>query len=134
LAAWAAYLASGDVGDTADRVTAAGGQLTTGAIRVTDQGRMAIALDPTGAAFGLWQAGTNPGASLVGEPGAVSWTELQTGDLDAAQAFYTAIFGYTWQETPAGCGMRPSRPAAGWPARWPFPNSGTPANGPTRAG
>jgi len=30
-----------------------------------DQGRMAIALDPTGAAFGLWQAGTSLGASLV---------------------------------------------------------------------
>jgi uncharacterized protein len=51
---------------------------------------------------GLWQAGKLPGASLVGEPGAVSWAELQTGDLDVAQAFYTALFGYAWQETPGG--------------------------------
>jgi predicted enzyme related to lactoylglutathione lyase len=27
---------------------------------------------------------------------------LQTGDLDAAQAFYTAVFGYAWQEAPGG--------------------------------
>ena len=101
-AAWTTYLASGDIDDTAGRITAAGGQLTTEPADVMDQGRMAIAADPTGAVFGLWQAGPHPGASLASEPGAVSWTELQTGDLDAAQAFYTAIFGYTWQETPGG--------------------------------
>jgi predicted enzyme related to lactoylglutathione lyase len=100
--AWTTYLASGDVDDTARRVTAAGGRLTTGPTDVMDQGRMVIAIDPTGAVFGLWQAGQHPGASLASEPGAVSWTELQTGDLDAAQAFCTAIFGYTWQEAPGG--------------------------------
>ena len=101
-AAWTTYLASGDVDDTAGRITAAGGRLTTGPADVTGEGRMAIAADPTGAVSGQWQVGQHPGASLVSEPGAVSWTELQTGDLDAAQAFYTAIFGYAWQETPGG--------------------------------
>jgi uncharacterized protein len=99
---WTTYLASGDVNVTASRITAAGGRLTAEPADVMDEGRMAIAVDPTGAVFGLWQAGKHPGASLVSEPGAVSWTELQTGDLDAAQAFYTAIFGYDWQETPGG--------------------------------
>jgi uncharacterized protein len=101
-AAWTTYLASGDLDDTVSRITAAGGRLTTEPTDVPDQGRMAVAVDPTGAVFGLWQAGKLPGASLASEPGAVSWTELQTGDLDVAQAFYTAIFGYDWQETPGG--------------------------------
>lgn len=101
-AAWTTYLASGDADDTVSRITAAGGRLTTEPTDVADQGRMAIAVDPTGAVFGLWQAGKFPGASLTGEQGAVSWTELQTGDLDVAKSFYKAIFGYDWQETPGG--------------------------------
>jgi predicted enzyme related to lactoylglutathione lyase len=100
--AWTTYLASDDVDDTAGRISAAGGQVTAEPADVMDEGRMAIAADATGAVFGLWQAGKHPGASLVSEPGAVSWTELQTGDLDTAKAFYTAIFGYSWQETPGG--------------------------------
>jgi uncharacterized protein len=71
-AAWTTYLASGDVDDTVSRITAAGGRLTTEPTDVTDQGRMAVAVDPTGAIFGLWQAGKLPGASLASEPGAVS--------------------------------------------------------------
>jgi predicted enzyme related to lactoylglutathione lyase len=51
--AWTTYLASGDVGDAVGRITAAGGRLITGPTDVMDQGRMAIAVDPTGAAFGL---------------------------------------------------------------------------------
>src|SRR5262245_15846570 len=98
--AWTTYIASDDVDDTISRITAAGGRLNTGPMDVMDQGRMAIAVDPTGAVFGLWQAGKHSGATLVNEPGAVSWNELQTGDLDAAQAFYTALFGYTWEEAP----------------------------------
>jgi len=100
--AWTTYLASDDVDDTAARISAAGGRLIAEPADVMDEGRMAIAADPTGAVFGLWQAGKHPGGSLASEPGAVSWTELQTGDLDAAQPFYTAIFGYAWQETPGG--------------------------------
>jgi uncharacterized protein len=100
--AWTTYLASGDVDDIASRISAAGGRLTAEPVDVTDEGRMAIAVDPTGVVFVLWQAGKHPGASLVSEPGVVSWAELQTGELDVAQAFYTAIFGYDWQETPSG--------------------------------
>lgn len=100
--AWTTYLASSDVDDTAARISAAGGRLTAEPADVMDEGRMAIAADPTGAVFGLWQASKHPGATLVSEPGAVSWAELQTGDLDAAQAFYTTVFGYAWQETPGG--------------------------------
>src|SRR5262249_2539074 len=123
--AWTTYLASGNVDDMASRISAAGGRLTTEPVDGMDEGRVAIAVDPTGAVLGLWQAGKHLGASLVSEPGAVSWTELQTGDLDMAQAFYTAIFGYDWQETPGGLryatfsvGGHPAGGALGIPEEW----------------
>ncbi len=62
------------------------------AMDVMDQGRMAIAIDPQGAQFGLWQAMAFPGAELVNEPGAVTWIELATPVSAAASAFYSAVF------------------------------------------
>ena len=61
---------------------------------VLDQGRMAIAADPEGAIFGLWQAGLHKGAQVVSEPGALAWNELWTRERDQAKTFYSAIFGY----------------------------------------
>jgi predicted enzyme related to lactoylglutathione lyase len=61
---------------------------------VMDFGRMAVFTDPTGAFFGVWQPGTHKGAELANEPGAFSWNELTTTDVDAAKAFYAEVFGY----------------------------------------
>jgi hypothetical protein len=36
---------------------------------IPGSGRMAFGFDPTGAAFGLWQAGGHLGFGLVNEPG-----------------------------------------------------------------
>src|SRR4029453_6109224 len=52
---WNMYLATGDCDATARRVVDAGGTLVTAPMDVLDQGRMAIAKDPVGAQFGLWQ-------------------------------------------------------------------------------
>lgn len=54
---WSVYLKSGDVEDTARRITAAGGKLMMPPMDIADQGRMLFAFDPTGAAFGVWQPG-----------------------------------------------------------------------------
>jgi predicted enzyme related to lactoylglutathione lyase len=94
---WTTYIASDDVDATAAKVTAAGGTLLMEPFDVMDAGRMALALDPTGAMFGIWQAGKHIGAELVNEPGALVWNELHTGDLAAANAFYGAVFGWTQQ-------------------------------------
>ena len=67
-----------------------------------DAGRMAFAADPSGAFFGLWQAGEHPGSERVNEPGAFSWAELQTRDLDAALPFYRLVFGYEVRSSPMG--------------------------------
>ncbi len=66
-----------------------------GAMDVMDLGRMAVITDPTGAAVGLWQAGTFDGAGIVNEHGALIWNELSTGDVPAAAAFYTAVLPVT---------------------------------------
>jgi predicted enzyme related to lactoylglutathione lyase len=61
---------------------------------VMDAGRMAVAADPTGAVFCIWQAKNHIGAAVVNEPGSLSWNELLTPDVDRAAAFYKAVFGW----------------------------------------
>jgi predicted enzyme related to lactoylglutathione lyase len=38
-------------------------------------------------------------------PGTFSWAELATGDADAAKAFYTTLFGWDYEDNPAGEGQ-----------------------------
>ena len=84
-AAWTLYLATDDV----DGVVAAGGRARRLGPRAGHGrrrlGRMAILADPSGAVFGLWQAGTMIGASLVNEPGGLVWEDLRSTDPDAAR-------------------------------------------------
>lgn len=92
--AWTLYLASDDVDATAAAVTEHGGTLLFPPGDVGPMGRMAIAADPSGAVFGIWQAGQMIGASLVNEPGGLVWEDLRSTDPATAQAFYRAVFGY----------------------------------------
>ncbi|MGE5689245.1 MAG: VOC family protein, partial [Pseudomonadota bacterium] len=61
---WTVYLAADDVDAVARSIRAAGGTVMMDPFDVFDSGRMTIAVDPTGAAFGVWQAGTHIGAQL----------------------------------------------------------------------
>jgi len=63
-----------------------------------DLGRMAAFTDPTGAFFGVWQAGSFAGAGIVSEPGAYMWSELGTRDPDAAKEFYAGVFGWEFRD------------------------------------
>lgn len=92
--AWTLYLASDDVEKTAAAVTEHGGTILMAPGDVGPLGRMLIAADPSGAAFGVWQAGTHIGAALVNEPGGLTWEDLRSTDPGTAQAFYRAVFGY----------------------------------------
>jgi uncharacterized protein len=104
---WTTYLAIDDLDAAVKRITDNGGAIMMEPLDVMDQGRMAVATDPTGAAFGLWQAGLHTGAQLVNEPGTSSWNELNTRDLAAAKRFYTAVFGFTWEDVDTGAGGPP---------------------------
>ncbi len=92
--AWTLYFATEDADATSAAITAHGGSLVAPARDVMDLGRMVIAADPSGAMFGLWQAGTFVGSQLVGEPGCLAWEDLRSTEPAAAQAFYTGLFGF----------------------------------------
>ena len=93
-AAWTLYLATDDVEGLTSRAAEHGGTVLAPVMDVGPLGRMAILADPSGAPFGLWQAGTMIGAGLVNEPGALCWEDLRSTDPAAAQDFYRAVFGY----------------------------------------
>ena len=98
---WTTYLAADSADDVAGKVKAAGGQLMMEPMDVMDVGRMAIASDPGGAVFGIWQARAHTGAGLANEPGSLCWNENMSRDLAASQAFYRAVFGYDYDDMSA---------------------------------
>jgi predicted enzyme related to lactoylglutathione lyase len=101
--AWTTYLKTSDAATTAQRVEPAGGTLLTGPIEIPNSGRMLLAVDPGGAAFGAWEPGTMTGAQLYGEPGAIAWADVNTRDKIAVDAFYHSLFGIdvvAWRDIP----------------------------------
>jgi uncharacterized protein len=94
--AWMTYFSVEDADKTADLILSHGGTIVAAPMDVADEGRMAIAVDPTGAVFGIWQAGRMIGSQLVNEPGGLTWNDHHSSDPDAARAFYSAVFGFTY--------------------------------------
>ena len=90
---WTTYLSVGDATATEAAVTANGGKVLAPAMTVGELGRMLVALDPQGAAFGAWEPLQFPGAQIVNEPGALVWSQLNTSDPAGAAAFYAAVAG-----------------------------------------
>jgi uncharacterized protein len=99
---WTTYLATDDADETAERIAAADGHLIVEPFDVMDAGRMAMASDPGGAVFGIWQAGAHIGAQLANTPGALIWNENMSRSFDGNKAFYRAVFGYTYSDIAAG--------------------------------
>lgn len=92
---WNVYFATTDCDGTAKRITDTGGTIVSPPMDVMDQGRMALARDPVGAQFGLWQGRAHIGAQIVNEPGSVVRNDLLTPDPEPARAFYAAVFDFT---------------------------------------
>jgi predicted enzyme related to lactoylglutathione lyase len=93
-ATWMTYLATEDADATAAKVKGAGGQVVMDPMDVMDAGRMAVAVDTTGAVFGIWQNRAFVGAQVANVAGAVAWNEHMSRDFEGAKAFYAAVFGY----------------------------------------
>jgi hypothetical protein len=94
---WTTYVAVADADAAAAKVTAAGGTTLLAPMDVMSFGRMAVFMDPVGAAFSIWQAGDHVGAGLVNEPNTLCWNELACRDPEGAKSFYGAVFGWTPQ-------------------------------------
>lgn len=95
---WTTYFATDDADATAARISAAGGSVVVEPMDVGPMGRMAIALDPQGHPFGLWQAGQQPGVQIYNEPGALVWNDAAVEDPAAARDFYGSVFGFRFDE------------------------------------
>jgi uncharacterized protein len=91
---WTTYFATEDADATAGRITQAGGRIIMEPMDVGPMGRMAIAADPQGNLFGLWQAGEHTGVRIYNQAGALVWNEAAVDNADAAREFYGAVFGF----------------------------------------
>ena len=94
---WLGYIGVDDVDTAADRLSAEGGTVHRAPEDIPEVGRFAVASDPHGAVFCLFQS-TRPG----GEPpqlmatGQVGWNELMCADVEEAMGFYERL--YDWHK------------------------------------
>lgn len=129
---WNVYFATDDLDATIEAVRNAGGDVVTGPIDIYSSGRVAVLRDPTGATFSLWQAGEHKGAQVMDEPGALTWVELSTSDVEGAKRFYGEVFGWGEETSEAGGPMpytefkQGGRSVAGMMALSPDMPAGTP--------
>jgi uncharacterized protein len=103
---WFNYITVESADETAARVKELGGTVHAGPFAVMDIGRMAVIADPTGAMFGIWEAGEGIGAERVNDPGSLTWNDLATNDTEAASKFYSSLFGWSIDELDTGGGPR----------------------------
>nr|WP_229840681.1 VOC family protein [Streptomyces brasiliensis] len=89
---WTVYFATPDIEALCRRILVAGGQVVTSPMPVGGLGTAALAADPEGAVFGLWQAGTHAGFGRRHEAGTFGWVELYARDTEAADTFYGGLF------------------------------------------
>ncbi|MBT2398947.1 VOC family protein [Streptomyces sp. ISL-100] len=92
--AWGVYFATDDAAALARKIRDAGGQMVTDPLPVPPLGTMAVAADPGGAVFGLWQAGSHAGFEKRDQPGSFCWTEVYARDKDRTDPFYETVFGF----------------------------------------
>lgn len=102
---WTTYLATDRLERTLALVVENGGRIVQGPCVIEQHGLMAIAADPEGAIFGLWEASEHLGTERRTEPGSLVWSEALSRDFEAAKAFYLAVFGYEAEEI-GGVGPR----------------------------
>lgn len=98
---WTTYLAVSDSATTQEAITAAGGSVMMPPMQLEELGTMGIFTDPTGAVFGTWQPGVHTGFEISRVPGSLTWSEAMVGDYDQGKAFYTEVFGWTYNDMSA---------------------------------
>jgi uncharacterized protein len=102
---WNCYVSVDDVDASAARATQLGATLLAEPFDVFEAGRMAAFADPQGAVLSVWQPKKNIGAGLVNVPGALSWNDLISPDVEASAAFYRELFGWEISEVQGSGGQ-----------------------------
>ncbi len=101
---WALYVSAESADDIVQTAVDVGGRAVAGPFDVGDYGRMAVLQDPTGAMLSVWEPHAQIGLSITGEPGTLCWADLSTPDVDAAAAFYSAVFDWSFDMGQDGSG------------------------------
>lgn len=97
---WGLYFATDDIEADVARAVGLGATVLFPAMTVGEFGRMAACVDPGGAVFSYWQAGTHVGAQVTDAPGSATWYELYAPDAKQARDFYAALLGVTAEAMP----------------------------------
>jgi predicted enzyme related to lactoylglutathione lyase len=102
---WNCYVTVADADVSAARAAELGATLLAEPFDVFDAGRMAAFQDPQGAVLSVWQPKENIGAGLVNMPGALTWNDLISPDVEASAAFYRGLFDWQIEEVPGSEGQ-----------------------------
>ncbi|MDN5822727.1 MAG: VOC family protein [Arthrobacter sp.] len=94
---WSTYLRVEDIEATLAVAVSQGGKIMAQTTEIVPRGRVARALDPSGASVGLWEIAEHRGFRLHGEPGAPYWHELHARNYVKTVQFYQQVF--SWQTT-----------------------------------
>jgi hypothetical protein len=92
---WNSYVTVESADGSLERARELGGTVHAPAFDVLDVGRMGVVQDPQGAFVMVWEPKAMIGAGIVNAPGALSWNELATADMDGSAQFYGGLFGWT---------------------------------------
>jgi predicted enzyme related to lactoylglutathione lyase len=99
---WNSYITVQSADDAMAEARELGAHIHAPAFDVFDAGRMGVVQDPHGAYFLVWEPRNHPGAGLVNAPGALSWNELATPDVEGAAEFYSKQFGWSTEAMEGG--------------------------------
>jgi uncharacterized protein len=99
---WNLFVTVDDADAAEKKASGLGAKVIVPPFDVMSHGRMAVIQDPSAAMFQLWQPKEHIGVKITNEPGALCWSELTTRDPQAAEAFYTAMFGWDVKHSGAG--------------------------------
>lgn len=97
---WLVYVTVENVDEAAKKAKSLGATIVAEPFDVMENGRMAVLMDPSGAALALWQPNKHAGVKITTDPGSFTWAELLTKDSKAVQAFYSKLFGWTASDMP----------------------------------
>jgi hypothetical protein len=94
---WTNYVGVENCDAAVERVTELGGKVLMPPMDIPGTGRFSIVTDPGGAAFAVFQSASDKveRAPCADQAGAFCWRELNTRDTAEAEAFYTALLGWT---------------------------------------
>ena len=88
---WLSHVRVESLDETVEKAKRAGGALAAGPFDMGEVGRIGIIKDPQGAFVSAYE----PAQDMPPAEGVFVWDELGTTDVDAAQRFYEAVFGWT---------------------------------------